>query len=159
MSATVATNSNSGMTLKATKVNQYIKNDALVYVYTLSGDKSAIEQYEADQASKPKGCQYHEVTKQPLAWSSDIGDTFVRGRNGQWRISNDVVRATSQTIKSLTRQGNDLIADKLADRLADEMYNNVKNAMKKRGPSVSPDTKQEETPETQEKTPEGLDGV
>lgn len=149
MSATTATPS--GLTLKGTKVNQYTKNGALVYVYTLTGDKSAIEQYEADQnVNTEKGCQYHEVTKLPLAWSPDLGDTFVRGRDGQWRISNDVVRATTQNIKQLTRQGNDIIADKLADRLADEMFNNIKQMMKKRGaPSVSePKTedKSEETP-------------
>jgi vacuolar-type H+-ATPase subunit E/Vma4 len=151
------TNNNSGLTLKVTKVNQYIKKGNLVYTFCVSGDKASVAQYEADQAHLEKGCQYHEVTKQPLFWSNDLGDTIVRSRDGKWRVSNDVVRATSQVIKTQTRLGNDLIADKLADRLADEMLNNIKSAFKVRSTPARTESTPENTPN--EQAPESLDGV
>lgn len=146
----------SGLTLKISKTNQYYKNGSLVYVFSTSGSPDAIKQYEADQANKPKGCQYHEVTKTPLFWSNDLGDNIVRGKDGQWRVNNEVERAVSQKIKSLTRVGNDVLADKLADRLADDMIASIKGAFAKRSAPQANETPSQ-TPA--EKTPEGLDGV
>lgn len=153
------TNSNQSFILNTTKVNQYTKNGLLMNVYTVAGDSASVKQYEADQASKPKGCQYHEVTKAPLFWSSDIGSQIVRGKDGNWRISNDLERAVSQKIKSLNRVGNDLMADKLADRLADKMLENIEAMYTKRKPSTSTGTP-EGTPEgTPAEKTEGLNGV
>lgn len=146
----------SGLTLRITKTNQYYKNGNLVYVFGCSGSADAIAQYEADQASKPKGVQYHEVTKAPLFWSNDLGESIVRGKDGQWRVNNEVERAVSQKIKSLTRVGNEVLADKLADRLADDMIASIKNAFTKRSAPVSTATP-ENVPA--QGTPEGLDGV
>ena len=146
----------SGLTLKISKTNQYYKNGSLVYVFATSGSPEAIKQYEADQASRPKGCQYHEVTKTPLFWSNDLGDNIVRGKDGQWRVNNEVERAVSQKIKSLARVGNEVLADKLADRLADDMIASIKGAFAKRSASQATPAS-EQTPATS--SPEGLDGV
>jgi hypothetical protein len=154
METTTATPS--GLNLKITKVNQYYKNGNLVYVFGCSGSTEAIAQYEADQASKPKGIQYHEVTKAPLFWSTDLGDNIVRGKDGQWRVNNEVERAVSQKIKSLNRVGNDVLADKLADRLADDMIASIKSAFTKRSAPASTPTP-ESVPAKEQA--EGLDGV
>jgi hypothetical protein len=159
---TATTNANSGMTLTITKVNQYIKSGYLTYLYTVSGDKEAVEQYEADQeVTAKKGCQYHEVTKEPLYWSTDAGETIVRsGKTRKWNVDNTIERAVSQKINSLNRVGNEKVADKLADRLADSIMADIEAVLRKRSNTTA--GAKSETPEEQEaKTTEdkGLDGV
>lgn len=153
----------SGLRVNITLVNKYIKNGKLVYTYGISGDPVAVAQYVADQANKPKGCQYHEVTKAPLFWSNDLGETATRGRTGDWRVSNDFVRAASQEIDKQTRVGNEVLANRIADKLADSILDNIKSTLKVRGTSAATSAAGT-TPSTAEQqpaasTPEGLDGV
>ena len=146
----------SGLTLKLTKMSQYSKNGRMVYMYGVSGSAEAVQQYEADQAKTKKGVQYHEVTKAPLFWSNDLGASIVRTRTGDWRVNNEVERAVSQKIATLSRLGNEALADKLADRLADKILTDIEAMFTKRS-APSSVTSPEQQAEKQDT--ENLNGV
>jgi hypothetical protein len=151
----------SGLTCKITKINQYVKNKRMVFTYIVTGSKAAVAQYEADQDTRSdKGCQYDDVTKAPLFWSNDIGDTIARRTDGDWRVDNDVERAVTQQINRLDTLGQSKLADKLADRLADKMLSDITAMFSKSKPkSVAPAAEEASEEQTKQDAPENLDGV
>ena len=118
--------------LKLTKVNQYRypaghrKVGEMCNVYTVSGDKDAVDQYVADQiATSPKGVQYHTDGK-PLFWNDNLGETATRGKQGGWFINDELASALRSEVVKASAKGDTLMAELFAAELVKNKLAQIK---------------------------------